>query len=112
MFWLLRPDRPTPRECTPAMKRATGILPLAAIEQRLKIGECVAGCLEDPRDPDRVRQGRAEMIRSRALLIAAGYPDCNDCDALRSDPAFKWRSGGWLEARIRARRPPSASWKI
>jgi hypothetical protein len=31
----------------------------------------------------------AEMIRFRILLIAAGYPDANDCDALRTDPAFK-----------------------
>jgi hypothetical protein len=29
------------------------------------------------------------MIRFRALLIACGYPDANDCDALRRDPAFK-----------------------
>jgi hypothetical protein len=29
------------------------------------------------------------MIRFRMLLIAAGYPDANDCDALRADPAFK-----------------------
>ena len=64
-----------------------GILLLAAIEQRLKIAERLAACLEDPRDPDRVRHGLAEMIRYRALLIAAGYPD--DCDALRCDPAFK-----------------------
>lgn len=33
------------------------------------------------------------MIRFRALLIAAGYPDANDCDALRSDPAFKMAVG-------------------
>jgi hypothetical protein len=33
------------------------------------------------------------MIRYRALLIAAGYPDGNDCDALRSDPAFKMAVG-------------------
>src|SRR5260221_5468837 len=29
----------------------------------------------------------------RALLIAAGYPDGNDCDALRTDPAFKMAVG-------------------
>jgi hypothetical protein len=34
------------------------------------------------------------MIRYRALLIAAGYPDGNDGDALKTDPAFKRRSGG------------------
>src|SRR4051812_5782505 len=33
------------------------------------------------------------MIRFRVLLIAAGYPDTNDCDARRSDPAFKMAVG-------------------
>src|SRR5229473_4142105 len=70
-----------------------GILLLAAIEQRLKIAERLAACIEDPRDPERVLHGLAEMIRYRALLIAAGYPDGNDCDALKSDPAFKMAVG-------------------
>ena len=70
-----------------------GILLLAAVEQRLRIAERLAACLEDPRDPDRVRHELAEMIRYRALLIAAGYPDANDCDALKSDPAFKMAVG-------------------
>jgi len=33
------------------------------------------------------------MIRFRVLLIAADYPDANDCDALRADPAFKLALG-------------------
>jgi hypothetical protein len=34
------------------------------------------------------------MIRFRLLLlIAAGYPDADDCDVLRSDPAFKMAVG-------------------
>ena len=70
-----------------------GILLLAAVEQRLKIAKRLAACLEDPRDPDRVRHELAEMIRYRALLIAAGYPDGNDCDALKADPAFKMAVG-------------------
>jgi hypothetical protein len=70
-----------------------GILLLAAIEQRLGIAERLANCIEDPRDPERVEHGLAEMIRYRALLIAAGYPDGNDCDALRCDPAFKMAVG-------------------
>jgi Transposase DDE domain group 1 len=70
-----------------------GILLLAAIEQRLGIAERLADCIEDPRAPERVRHGLAEMIRYRALLIAAGYPDGNDCDALKSDPAFKMAVG-------------------
>jgi DDE family transposase len=40
-----------------------GILLLAAIEQRLKIAERLAACIEDPRDPERVLHGLAEMIR-------------------------------------------------
>ncbi len=76
-----------------------GILLLAAIEQRLKIAERLAACIEDPRDPDRVRHEFAEMIRYRALLIAAGYPDGNDCDALKSDPAFKMAVGRLPESR-------------
>src|SRR5215471_11227752 len=70
-----------------------GILLLSAVEQRLKIAERLAACLEDPRDADRVRHELAGMIRYRALLIAAGYPDGNDCDALRSDPVFKMAVG-------------------
>jgi hypothetical protein len=70
-----------------------GVLLLAEIERRLKIAECLARCLKDPRSPDRVRHGLAEMIRFRALLIAAGYEDANDCDAIRVDPAFKMAVG-------------------
>ena len=40
-----------------------GILLLAAIEQRLRAAERLAACMEDPRDPDRVRHEPAEMIR-------------------------------------------------
>jgi hypothetical protein len=50
-------------------------------------------CIDDPRDPAAVRHSLAEMIRFRALLIACGYPDANDCDALRRDPAFKMAVG-------------------
>jgi len=70
-----------------------GVLVLAEIERRLGIAERLAGCITDPRAPERVRHGLAEMIRYRALLIAAGYPDANDCDALRDDPAFKMAVG-------------------
>src|SRR6202162_3079661 len=120
MIWL--PDRINrrPTEFAPAMDEATGILPglpavagkpvhltfdgglmtsdagillLAAIEQRLGIAQRLADCIEDPRASERVRHTLAEMIRYRALLIAAGYPDGNDCDALRADPAFKMAVG-------------------
>ena len=92
MIWLLRPDQTEATEFAPAMGEGTGILPglpavagkpvhlgfdggrlssdagillLAAVEQRLKIAERLAACLEDPRDPERVVHGLAEMIRYR-----------------------------------------------
>jgi hypothetical protein len=43
------------------------------------------------------------MIRYRALPIAAGYPDGNDCDVLKSDAAFKMVVGR-LPERDRADR--------
>jgi Transposase DDE domain group 1 len=70
-----------------------GVLVLADIERRLGIAERLARCLADPRSPGRVHHTMADMIRFRVLLIAAGYPDANDCDALRSDPAFKMALG-------------------
>jgi DDE family transposase len=120
MIWLSKPDQPKATEFAPAMDEGTGILPglpavagkpvhvtfdgglmtsdagillLATIEQRLGIAERLANCIEDPRAPERVRHTLAEMIRYRALLIAAGYPDGNDCDALRADPVFKMAVG-------------------
>src|SRR4051794_2508115 len=120
MIWLLKPIKSKATELAPAVDESKGILPglppvagkpvhvafdggrmtsdagillLAAIEQRLGIADRLANCIEDPRAPERVRHGLAEMIRYRALLIAAGYPDGTDCDALRSDPAFKMAVG-------------------
>src|SRR5258707_15452802 len=120
MIWLPKQSKHGCTEFAPAMDEGTGILPglpsvkgkpvhvafdggqmtsdtglllLAAIEQRLGIAERLADCIEDPRAPEPVRHTLAEMIRYRALLIAAGYPDANDCDALKSDPAFKMAVG-------------------
>jgi Transposase DDE domain group 1 len=70
-----------------------GVLVLAGIERRLGIAERLARCIADPRAPERVHHTVADMISFRVLLIAAGYPDANDCDALRTDPAFKMALG-------------------
>ena len=92
----LSPVDGTPVQVTFDAGRLTsdgGVLVLAEIERRLGIAERLARCIEAPRAPDRVEHGLAEMIRFRALLIAAGYEDGNDCDALRADPAFKMAVG-------------------
>src|SRR4051812_14308469 len=90
MIWLLKPDHPKTTEFAPAMAESMGILPglpavagkpvhvafdggrltsdagvllLAAVEQRLRIAERLAACLEDPRDPDQMRHELLKMIR-------------------------------------------------
>src|SRR5262252_1103451 len=66
-----------------------GLLALREIEHRLGLADRLAGCLKDPRMPEKIGHRLAEIIRFRMLMIAAGYEDGNDADALRRDPMFK-----------------------
>jgi hypothetical protein len=66
-----------------------GLLALREVERRLGLADRLASCLVDPRAPERVVHRLAEIIRFRMLMIAAGYEDGNDADALRRDPIFK-----------------------
>src|SRR5512147_2772770 len=66
-----------------------GLLVLREIEQRLKVADRLAACIDDPRDPDSIVHTLADIIRFRLLLIAAGYEDGNDATSLRLDPIFK-----------------------
>src|SRR5712672_2121339 len=66
-----------------------GVLMLREVEQRLRIADRFAGCIEDQRAPDQITHSLADIIRFRLLMIAAGYEDGNDASHLRGDPAFK-----------------------
>ena len=66
-----------------------GLLALREIERRLGLAARLAGCLRDPRMPEKVVHRLAEIIRFRMLMIAAGYEDGNDANTLRRDPMFK-----------------------
>jgi len=66
-----------------------GLIVLREIATRLGLAETITGPLADVRDPSRVRHSYAEMALARMLMIAAGYEDCDDIDALKSDPALK-----------------------
>ena len=139
MIWLLKPDQPKATEFAPAMDEGTGILPglpavagkpihlsfdgglltsdtgillLAVVEQRLGIAERLADCIEDRRAPERVRHTLAEMIRYRALLIAAGYPKATIATRSNQIRPSRWRSDGCPRAApICARSRPSAGWR-
>jgi hypothetical protein len=66
-----------------------GVVVLREVEQRLRVAERMAACIEDPRAPDQITHTLADIIRFRMLMIAAGYEDGNDADSLRRDPMFK-----------------------
>jgi Transposase DDE domain group 1 len=66
-----------------------GLIVLREIGTRLDLAETIVGSLRDARDPGRVRHSYTEMATARMLMIAAGYEDCDDVDALRCDPALK-----------------------
>jgi len=66
-----------------------GVLALREVERRLGLADRLAACLKDRRAPEKVVHRLAEIIRFRMLMIAAGYEDGNDADALRRDPMFK-----------------------
>jgi hypothetical protein len=81
-----------------------GLLALREIEGRLDLAERLAECLKDKRMPAKVVHRLAEIIRFRMLMIAAGYGDGSDADALRSDPMFKLPSIVCPRARICTRK--------
>jgi hypothetical protein len=78
---------------SPHMSSDGGLLALREVELRLGIAHRLAACISDPRAPGRVLHGIDEIIRTRMLMIAAGYEDGNDADTLRADPMFKLAMG-------------------
>jgi len=45
-----------------------GVLMLREIEQRLRVADRLAGCIEDPRVPDQITHTLADIIRFRLSL--------------------------------------------
>src|SRR5713226_5829853 len=70
-----------------------GVIVLREIALRLGLPEIITTPLPDDRDPTRVIHSYAEMATARMVAITAGYEDCDDIDALRTDPAFKIACG-------------------
>lgn len=66
-----------------------GVLLLREVEQRLRVADRLASCIKDPRAPDQITHSLADIIGFRLMMIAAGYEDGNDANALRRDPVFK-----------------------
>ncbi len=66
-----------------------GAILLKAADQRLGLTEALAACLEDERQPGKIRHEMRELLTQRVMAIACGYEDANDAARLASDPIHK-----------------------
>jgi hypothetical protein len=67
---------------------AGGLL-LREVDRRIGLTEALAGCITDPRDPEKVIHAVRTMLVQRVEGIALGYEDLNDHDTLRTDPLMQ-----------------------
>jgi Transposase DDE domain group 1 len=70
-----------------------GVFLLAGADKRLGLIDVLAALFPDHRDPSQISHPIADILRERIFAIACGYPDGNDLDTLRADPAFKMACG-------------------
>jgi hypothetical protein len=66
-----------------------GAILLKAAGRRLGLTAALTACLEDERQPGKVRHELSELLTQRILAIACGYEDANDAARLASDPIHK-----------------------
>jgi hypothetical protein len=71
----------------------SGVMLLALAERRRRVADTLAEHIVDQRDPAHITHTVADVLRARMLAIGCGYPDGNDFDWLRRDPAFKLACG-------------------
>src|SRR5437764_8305217 len=67
----------------------SGVMLLALADRRRAVADTLAALIADHRDPSHITHTIADVLRARMLAIGCGYPDGNDFDRLRFDPAFK-----------------------
>jgi len=86
-----------------------GVLLLAGADKRLGLIDALAALIPDDRDPAQITHSMADILRGRILAIACGYPDGNDLNDLRRDPAFKMACGRLPESGVDLASQPTIS---
>jgi hypothetical protein len=66
-----------------------GAILLKMLDHQLSLTDRLAKCIRDNRQAGKVVHSCSDLLRQRIYGIASGYPDCNDADALASDPVQK-----------------------
>src|SRR5213594_1650189 len=66
-----------------------GAILLKGIDTQWGLTKQLAACLEDDRQPGKVRHRTLELLRQRLFGLACGYADCNDAARLADDAIHK-----------------------
>lgn len=74
-----------------------GMLILREVEMHTDFIKNFAESFPDKRNQSYVKHSQQELIAQRILQICNGYPDCNDGDSLKNDPALKIAVGRSVE---------------
>jgi len=74
---------------TPHASTDGGAILLKALDAQLDLTRRLAACLDDPRQPGKVRHQTLELVRQRVFGIALGYADGNDAARLAHDAIHK-----------------------
>ena len=70
-----------------------GLVLVKALDTQLGLTERVAACLDDAREPGKVRHETIELLQQRVFGLCGGYADCNDAARLVHDPIHKLMVG-------------------
>jgi CheY-like chemotaxis protein len=77
----------------PQASTAGGLVLVKALDTQLGLSERVAACLDDAREPGKVRHETIELLQQRVFGLCGGYADCNDAARLVHDPIHKLMVG-------------------
>lgn len=66
-----------------------GALLLKAVDKQLGLSRRLAACIDDARQPGKIRHELEELLRQRMFGIACGYADANDAARIADDPMHK-----------------------
>lgn len=72
-----------------ALSSDLGPLVLRSIDRQIGLTERLTNAFDDRRHPSYITHTIRELFAQRTYQVACAYEDCNDANALRSDPMFK-----------------------
>jgi hypothetical protein len=72
-----------------ALVADAGLLLVRQLERSLGFLDDLAQRLPDPRSPKFIHHCKRTLLTQQVYQILAGYPDCNDAQAYRTDPLFQ-----------------------